>query len=596
MRKDRRELLFLNGLTEFMKTVKRYRRRVREDLAFCPCRDCKNSRKYPDAQIHQHLLTKGFMPDDYTVWTKHGEIDGRERVHEGVIEGVSDDEDDDYAPQLRNDDLNGTEAVADHEAPNHEVPIHEAVAEDADVQADVRIDQMLRDGERVYENDREYRKYLQMVEDSKTPLYPGCSEEHTVLGTNLAFMELKASSGMSDTCFTKMLQLVGSILPTGHKLAQSTYQAKRSMNPLGLKVEKIHACKNDCILYRKEHAEASECPVCHHSRYKREGGPPNKVLWYFNIIPRMKRYFANKTHAELMRWHAEERRTEDGKMRHPADGCQWRNIDRRFKRFAKEIRNLRLGLSTDGMNPFGNMSSKHSTWPVLMCIYNLPSWMCMKRKYVMMPLLIPGPRQPGNDIDVYLQPLMDDLVTLWKDGVEVWDASKQEYFVLRALLLITINDYPALGNLSGKVIKGFNACIKCLEATAGMYLNNSGKVVYTRNRRFLRREHPYRTCKHKFDGTEEHALQPEHRTGREVYNLVKDIKCTFGKLVPAASTSTSGPTPLFKKRSIFWDLPYWKDLDVRHAIDVMHVEKNVCESLIGVLLDIKGKAKDTLKA
>lgn len=129
--------------------------------------------------------------------------------------------------------------------------------------------------------------------------------------------------------------------------------------------------------------------------------------------------------------------------------------------------------------------------------------------------------------------------------------------MLRALLLITINDYPTLGDLSGKVIKGFNACIECLEATAGKYLRNSGKVVYTRNHRFLCREHPYRTYKHKFDGVENHGLQPENSTGREVYNLVKDIKCTFGKLVPAASTSTSGETPLFKKRSIFWDLPYW---------------------------------------
>jgi hypothetical protein len=39
-----------------------------------------------------------------------------------------------------------------------------------------------------------------------------------------------------------------------------------------------------------------------------------------------------------------------------------------------------------------------------------------------------------------------------------------------------------------------------------------------------------------------------------------------------------------------------KDLMVRHAIDVMHVEKNVCEALIGTMLDIPGKIKDTLKA
>jgi hypothetical protein len=35
---------------------------------------------------------------------------------------------------------------------------------------------------------------------------------------------------------------------------------------------------------------------------------------------------------------------------------------------------------------------------------------------------------------------------------------------------------------------------------------------------------------------------------------------------------------------------------VHHAIDVMHVEKNVCESFIGTLLDIPGKIKDTVKA
>jgi hypothetical protein len=44
------------------------------------------------------------------------------------------------------------------------------------------------------------------------------------------------------------------------------------------------------------------------------------------------------------------------------------------------------------------------------------------------------------------------------------------------------------------------------------------------------------------------------------------------------------------------NLPYWKDLMVHHAIDVMHVDKNVCEVLIGTLLDIPGKTKDTLKA
>ena len=98
---------------------------------------------------------------------------------------------------------------------------------------------------------------------------------------------------------------------------------------------------------------------------------PVKVLWYFPIIPRLMGLFANKDHAKLMRWHAKERR-DDGMLRHPADGLQWRIIDRKYKEFEAEVRNIRFALSTDGMNPFGDMSSSHSTWPVTLCMYNLP--------------------------------------------------------------------------------------------------------------------------------------------------------------------------------------------------------------------------------
>lgn len=52
----------------------------------------------------------------------------------------------------------------------------------------------------------------------------------------------------------------------------------------------------------------------------------------------------------------------------------------------------------------------------------------------------------------------------------------------------------------------------------------------------------------------------------------------------------------WKKLSIFYQLPYWKNLLLRHNLDVMHIEKNVCESVVGTLLGIDGKNKDTLKA
>ena len=102
------------------------------------------------------------------------------------------------------------------------------------------------------------------------------------------------------------------------------------------------------------------------------------------------------------------------------------------------------------MNPFGEWSSGHSTWPVTLCIYNLPPWLCMKRKFIIMLMHIPGPKQPGDDIDVYLKPLIDDLLLLWKEeGVRVWDAHAEAHFNLRALLFIMTNDSPALSNMFG---------------------------------------------------------------------------------------------------------------------------------------------------
>jgi hypothetical protein len=163
-------------------------------------------------------------------------------------------------------------------------------------------------------------------------------------------------------------------------------------------------------------------------------------MWYAPIIPCLKRLFRNKEHAKLLRWHKEDCKVDD-MLRHPVDGSRWRAIDREFPKFADDARNLRFALSTDCMNPFREQSSSHSTWPITLCIYNLPPWLCMKRKFIMMPVLIQGPKQPRNDIDVYLRPLVEELLLLWSNtSVRVWDEYKQEHFDLQAFLFVSIND------------------------------------------------------------------------------------------------------------------------------------------------------------
>ena len=118
------------------------------------------------------------------------------------------------------------------------------------------------------------------------------------------------------------------MLPEKNELPEKTYLAKQMICPIGLEVEKIHACSKDCILYHGEkYKDLDKCPKCEAPRYKEEPsdegtktrGGPVKVIWYFPIAPRVHRLFACSKSAKLLRWHGEEHK-KDTMMRHPADG------------------------------------------------------------------------------------------------------------------------------------------------------------------------------------------------------------------------------------------------------------------------------------
>ena len=131
----------------------------------------------------------------------------------------------------------------------------------------------------------------------------------------------------------------------------------------------------------------------------------------------MHRLFACAKSAKLLRWHSKEHK-KDTIMRHPTVGKDWRTVNTMFyKNIGGEVRHLWFALSIDGMNPLDQVRSNHSIWPVTLCIYNLPPWVCMKQLYIQMPLLIQRPRQPGNDINVFLEPVIDELVEMFEKGV-----------------------------------------------------------------------------------------------------------------------------------------------------------------------------------
>ena len=165
-----------------------------------------------------------------------------------------------------------------------------------------------------------------------------------------------------------------------------------------------------------------------------------------------------------MRWHAKGP-TKDGVLRHPANGEAWKSFDNLYPNFSSNRRNIRLGLTSNEFNPFGNMSTSHSTWPVMLVPYNLLPWMCMKQTSFILSLVIPDPKSPGMDIDVYLQPLIEELWELWNVRVHTFDVSTKRHFIMQTQLMWTISDFPAYADLSGWPTRGVKAYPCCMYST-----------------------------------------------------------------------------------------------------------------------------------
>ncbi|XP_029146011.1 uncharacterized protein [Arachis hypogaea] len=433
-----------------------------------------------------------------------------------------------------------------------------------------------------------------LLKDADDELYPGC-KKFSKLSFLLQLYHLKQLFKWSNESFNALLGLLKEVLPDGEKLPSSYYNTKKMVKGLRLKYERIHACPNDCMLFRNELANKNinECSVCGASRWKNNKKKiPAKVLRYFPLKPRLQRLFMSSRTSKLMRWHHDER-NKDGTLRHPADSEAWKSFDNSHEEFSKDPRNVRLGLAADGFNPYSKMQSKHSTWPVILMPYNLPPWLCMKQEFFILSLLIPGPTAPGNNIDVFLQLLIEELKELWDVGVETYDAFDKKTFNIKAALMWTINDFPAYGNLSGWCTYGEFACPSCNINTHSIRLTKSQKYCYMGHRRFLKSNHKYRNDARSFDGTKESRVAPCPISGSSVLNQTRGINFFLGKLGEDVSGVIKNT---WRKRSIFFNLPYWKTNLVRHNLDVMHIEKNVCDNLIYTLLGLGKKSKDNLKA
>jgi hypothetical protein len=162
-------------------------------------------------------------------------------------------------------------------------------------------------------------------------------------------------------------RLLGEFLLPLSNILPRTYRGLHAiMKDIGMDYQTIDACPNDHIIYYGQHDSKTECPQCLISRYRTDQVTkrvPRKVLRHIPIIPRLQRLFRCERIAQFMDYHAHNI-SEYGVLRMPDDGFAFREIEEKWVDFKDEPRNVRLSLAADGVNPFRELRSIYSVWPI----------------------------------------------------------------------------------------------------------------------------------------------------------------------------------------------------------------------------------------
>jgi hypothetical protein len=139
-------------------------------------------------------------------------------------------------------------------------------------------------------------------------------------------------------------------------------------------------------------------------------------IFCFPLNSRLKAMYRSSvtTHPMTAWW---ENKSQDGQMRGPADSQVWKEVlNADWSCMSKDHRNVWLELAMDGLHPFGHNTISHSTWPILLVVYNLEPWRAIHRQHIILNAIIRGkehiiqcyisdPRIPGIGSHFELVPL-----------------------------------------------------------------------------------------------------------------------------------------------------------------------------------------------
>lgn len=170
-------------------------------------------------------------------------------------------------------------------------------------------------------------------------------------------------------------------------------------------------------------------------------------------------------------------------------------------------------------------------------------------------------------------------------------------FVMRPTLMWTINDLPVNADLFGWSIKGALACPCCMHSLGSSWLTDGRKFCYIGHRWWFPTDHRWRQLARSFGKIPQLGAAPvvpdDNKILRQLQGLVLVREDTRkGKWKRTVQQGHGANEEMvWKKKSIFFSLPYWKDNLLWHNLDVMHIKKNVTNNILRMLLDMKEKNK-----
>jgi hypothetical protein len=146
-----------------------------------------------------------------------------------------------------------------------------------------------------------------------------------------------------------------------------------------------------------------------------------------------------------MTWHKNGRQYNPKKLVHPSDGEAWTHFDGVHREKALEARNIRVALTTNGFNPYGMMATPIHLLARVCYPPQSPPDVVFQRQDIFLSFIIP--EHPENNMGVFMEPVIDELVRVWEEGVWTYDRATKRNFKMHVWYHYSLHDFLALWDI-----------------------------------------------------------------------------------------------------------------------------------------------------